>query len=186
MEQMQTLNSKKDTATNPMIMFLVLNTSGLTLIPVSILVYRAQMGAAQPTDVFIPILLATFFATLAGIIITCLYQRINLFNRYIFLMFFVIAVFVAALFTCMAGMNEKEMQQFCRVLTSVMIIGAIMLMLFIPGAFFIPEGTYRTERLILPGTTHIVLAAIPAPKDPPKRLILLYPSFLITSAAHFP
>ena len=81
MEQLQELNPKKDTATNPMIMFLVLNTSGLTLIPISIMVYRAQMGAAQPTDIFIPILLATFFSTLAGIIITSLYQRINLLNR---------------------------------------------------------------------------------------------------------
>ena len=81
MEQLQELNLKKDTATNPMIMFLVLNTSGLTLIPISIMVYRAQMGAAQPTDIFIPILLATFFSTLAGIIITSLYQKINLLNR---------------------------------------------------------------------------------------------------------
>ena len=81
MEQMQELNAKKDTASNPMIMFLVLNTSGLTLIPVSIMVYRAQMGAAQPTDIFIPILLATFFSTLAGVIVTSLYQRINLLNR---------------------------------------------------------------------------------------------------------
>lgn len=81
MEGLQELNKKKDTASNPMIMFLVLNTSGLTIIPVSILVYRAQMGAAQPTDVFIPILLATFCSTLAGIIITSVYQRINLFNR---------------------------------------------------------------------------------------------------------
>jgi len=81
MEQMQELNTKKDTASNPMIMFLVLNTSGLTLIPVSIMVYRAQMGAAQPTDIFIPILLATFFSTLAGVIVTSFYQRINLLNR---------------------------------------------------------------------------------------------------------
>ena len=81
MEQLQELNRKKDTASNPMIMFLVLNTSGLTLIPVSILVYRVQMGAAQPTDIFIPILLATFFSTLAGIIFTSLFQRINLLNR---------------------------------------------------------------------------------------------------------
>ena len=78
MEGLQELNTKKDTASNPMIMFLVLNTSGLTLIPVSIMVYRAQMGAAQPTDIFIPILIATFFSTLAGIIVTSLYQRINL------------------------------------------------------------------------------------------------------------
>ena len=81
MEQLQDLNPKKDTATNPMIMFLVLNTSGLTLIPISIMVYRAQMEAAQPTDIFIPILLATFFSTLAGIIITSLFQKINLLNR---------------------------------------------------------------------------------------------------------
>ncbi len=81
MEQMQELNKEKETASNPMIMFLVLNTSGLTLIPVSIMVYRAQMGAAQPTDIFIPILLATFFSTLAGVIITSLFQRINLLNR---------------------------------------------------------------------------------------------------------
>lgn len=81
MEGLQELNPKKDTATNPMIMFLVLNTSGLTIIPVSILVYRAQMGAAQPTDVFLPILLATFASTLTGIIVTSIYQRINLFNR---------------------------------------------------------------------------------------------------------
>ena len=81
MEGLQELNTKKDTASNSMIMFMVLNTSGLTIIPVSILVYRAQMEAAAPTDVFVPILLATFFSTLAGIIVTSLYQRINLFNR---------------------------------------------------------------------------------------------------------
>ena len=74
MEQMQELNPKKDTATNSMIMFLVLNTSGLTIIPVSILVYRAQMGAAQPTDVFIPILLATFFSTIAGLVVTSIHR----------------------------------------------------------------------------------------------------------------
>lgn len=78
MEQLQSLNPDKKTASDSMIMFLVLNTSGLTLIPVSILVYRAQQGAAQPTDVFIPILLATFFSTLAGVLVTAVYQRINL------------------------------------------------------------------------------------------------------------
>ena len=96
MEQMQELNTKKDTATNPMIMFLVLNTSGLTIIPVSILSYRAQQGAAQPTDVFIPILLATAVATLAGIIVTSLYQRINLFNRTLLLTLGGVSLFMAA------------------------------------------------------------------------------------------
>lgn len=85
MEGLQELNPRKDTASNPMIMFLVLNTSSLTLIPISIMVYRAQLGAAQPTDVFVPILLATFFSTLAGIIAVSLYQRINLLNRTILL-----------------------------------------------------------------------------------------------------
>ena len=97
MEQLQELNPKKDTATNPMIMFLVLNTSGMTLIPISILVYRAQMGAAQPTDVFIPILLATFFSTLAGIIITSFFQKINLLNRTIILTLGGAALVVAAI-----------------------------------------------------------------------------------------
>lgn len=81
MEGLQKLNPQKDTASNPMIMFLVLNTSGLTIIPISIMVYRAQMGAVQPTDIFIPILLATFFSTLAGIIAVSLYQKINLLNK---------------------------------------------------------------------------------------------------------
>jgi spore maturation protein SpmB len=97
MEQMQELNPKKDTATNPMIMFLVLNTSGLTLIPISIMVYRAQMKAAQPTDIFIPILLATFFSTLAGVIFTSLFQKINLLNRTILLFLGGAALLVAAI-----------------------------------------------------------------------------------------
>lgn len=85
MEGLQELNPKKDTATNPMIMFLVLNTSGLTIVPISILVYRAQLGAQQPTDVFLPILLATFAATVGGIIVTSIYQKINLLNKTILL-----------------------------------------------------------------------------------------------------
>ena len=97
MEQMQELNPKKDTASNPMIMFLVLNTSGLTLIPISIMVYRAQLGAAQPTDIFIPILLATFFSTLAGVIITSFFQKINLLNRTILLTLGGAALVVAAI-----------------------------------------------------------------------------------------
>ena len=97
MEGMQELNAKKDTASNAQIMFLVLNTSGLTIIPVSIMVYRAQQGAAMPTDVFVPILLATFFSTLAGIVITCLYQRINLFNRTLLLTLGGMAVAVASI-----------------------------------------------------------------------------------------
>ena len=109
MEQLQELNPKKDTATNPMIMFLVLNTSGLTLIPVSIMVYRAQMGAAQPTDIFVPILLATFFSTLAGIVCTSLYQRINLINRTMLLTLGGISAVVAAIIWGFAQMDKAQM-----------------------------------------------------------------------------
>lgn len=83
MKEMQESNKTKDTASNAMIMFLVLNTSGLTIIPVSVMVYRAQLGAVDPTDIFIPILLATFFSTLAGLISVAIYQRIKLFNKVI-------------------------------------------------------------------------------------------------------
>ena len=109
MEQLQSLNTKKDTATNPMIMFLVLNTSGLTIIPVSILVYRAQLGAAQPTDVFIPILIATFVSTLAGIIITSLYQRINLLNRVMLLTLGGMSLVVASVIWLFGSMDKEQM-----------------------------------------------------------------------------
>ncbi len=132
MEQLQQLNDKKDTATNPMIMFLVLNTSGLTIIPVSILVYRSQLGAAQPTDVFIPILLATFFSTLAGIIVTSLYQRINLLNRTMLLTLGGMCVLVAAV---MWGFGQMDKETMNTVSTSV---ANILLMLIIVG--FIVAG----------------------------------------------
>jgi spore maturation protein SpmA len=125
MEQLQDLNQKKDTASNPMIMFLVLNTSGLTLIPISILVYRAQMGAAQPTDIFIPILLATFFSTLAGITITSIFQKINLFNRTILLTLGGAALVVAAVIWGFGQMDSILMN---KVSTSA---ANIMLMLII-------------------------------------------------------
>jgi spore maturation protein SpmA len=81
MTELQALNPDKKRASNAMIMFLVLNTSGLTLIPVSIMVYRAQLGAANPADIFVPILISTFVSTLVGIMAVSVFQRINLFNR---------------------------------------------------------------------------------------------------------
>ena len=127
MEHLQELNDKKDTATNPMIMFMVLNTSGLTIIPVSILAYRAQQGAAQPTDVFIPILLATFAATLAGIIITSIYQKINLLNRTLLLTLGGVSLLMALVVWGFAQLNATMMNT---VSTSV---AAIMLMTIIVG-----------------------------------------------------
>jgi len=103
MSQLQELNPKKDTASNSMIMFLVLNTSGLTLIPISVMVYRAQLGAADPSDVFLPILLATFFSTLAGIIAVSIYQKINLFNK-------VILAYMGSLSLLIAGIIYGTLQ----------------------------------------------------------------------------
>ncbi len=85
MEELQTLNPKKDTASNAQIMFLVLNTSGLTILPINVMVFRAQLGAADPSDVFIPILIATFFSSMAGLIAVAIMQKINLFNRIVLL-----------------------------------------------------------------------------------------------------
>ena len=135
MEHMQELNTKKDTATNPMIMFLVLNTSGLTIIPVSILAYRAQQGAAQPTDVFIPILLATAIATLIGIIVTALYQKINLLNRTLLLTLGGMSVFLAAV---VWGFSQLPPHLMNTVSTSVT---AILLMSIITG--FILVGIWK-------------------------------------------
>ena len=126
MEQMQTLNNKKDTATNPMIMFLVLNTSGLTLIPVSIMVYRAQMGAAQPTDIFVPILLATFFSTLTGIIVTGIYQRINLLNRVMLLTLGGICALVAAIIWGFSQMDKESMNTVSTLVANILLMTIIV------------------------------------------------------------
>ena len=130
MEQLQELNTKKDTASNPMIMFLVLNTSGLTLIPVSIMVYRAQMGAAQPTDIFVPILLATFFSTLSGIVITSLFQRINLINRTILFTLGGACVAVAGIIWAFSQMDKSQVDivstTVANILLMLIIIGFIL------------------------------------------------------------
>jgi spore maturation protein SpmB len=123
------------TASNPMIMFLVLNTSGLTLIPVSILVYRAQMNAAQPTDIFIPILLATFFSTITGIIITSLFQRINLLNRTLLLTLGGACLLVAGIIW---GFQQLDSVMMDRVSTTV---ANILLMTIITG--FILAGVMK-------------------------------------------
>jgi spore maturation protein SpmA len=132
MESMQELNTKKDTATNPMIMFLVLNTSGLTIIPVSIMVYRAQMGAAQPTDVFVPILLATFAATLAGIIVTSLYQRINLLQPVLLITLGGLCALVAGVIWGFSQM-DKETMDTVSTLSANIILFSIILTFIISG-----------------------------------------------------
>ena len=126
MEQLQSINTKKDTATNPMIMFLVLNTSGLTLVPVGILSYRAQQGAAQPTDIFIPILLATFFSTLAGVIVTSLYQRINLLNRTLLLTLGGACAVVAGIIWGFHQMDSETMDVVSKLVSSILLLTVIV------------------------------------------------------------
>lgn len=126
MEGMQELNAKKDTATNPMIMFLVLNTSGLTLIPVSIMTYRFQCGAAQPTDIFVPILIATFIATIAGIIITALYQHINLLNRTLLLTLGGAIALIVALIGVFMQMKPEQMNAISSTAANVLLFTVII------------------------------------------------------------
>ena len=116
----------RDEASDPMIMFLVLNTSGLTLIPVSILVYRAQMGAAQPTDIFIPILLSTTVATLAGIIITSLYQRINLLNRAIIGTMLGLCLIVSAVVWIGSQVDREVMNVWSTTVANVLLFSIIV------------------------------------------------------------
>ena len=126
MEQLQEINPKKDTASNPMIMFLVLNTSGLTLIPVSIMVYRAQQGAAQPTDIFIPILLATFFSTMAGIIVTSLYQKINLLNKTLLLTLGGMCALVAGIIWGFSQLDKDQMNTVSTLVANILLMTVIV------------------------------------------------------------
>ena len=140
MEQLQEINPKKDIASNPMIMFLVLNTSGLTLIPVSILVYRAQMGAAQPTDVFIPILLATFFSTIMGVLITSIYQHINLFNRTIILTLGGACVLVSAVIWGFSRLDGETMNIVSTTVANILLM--MIIMAFILAGVFKKVNVY--------------------------------------------
>ena len=132
MQELQELNPKKDTASNPMIMFLVLNTSGLTLIPMSVLLYRTQLGAAQPTDVFIPILIATTVSTIAGLIITSIYQRINLFNRTMMLFLLGVCLFIAAGTWGVTMLSRVQIELFSTTLANVLLF-AVIVMFIVSG-----------------------------------------------------
>lgn len=130
MKELQTLNPEKERATDAMIMFLVLNTSGLTLIPVSIMVYRAQLGAANPTDIFVPILLATFFSTLAGIIVTSVYQKINLLNRTLLLMLGTMVLAVAGVIWSFSVMSQETMDIVSKTVANVLLLTIIVMFFF--------------------------------------------------------
>ena len=130
MEGLQELNPKKDTASNSMIMFLVMNTAGLTIVPVSILAYRAQLGAAQPTDVFIPILLATLISMVVGVAVTGAIQRINLWNRPIMITLGVLSLIVAGLAWATQVLSREAMDVFSVNLANITLLGIIVAFIF--------------------------------------------------------
>ena len=167
MEGLQELNKEKDTATNAMIMFLVLNTSGLTLIPVGVMTYRAVAGAAQPTDVFIPILIATAIATLAGMVITSLYQRINLFNRAIMTFVIGICLVVSGVIWLSTQVDQETMNKWSTVVANVLLFSIIIAFIlagvrkkinvyeaFIEGA----KGGFETAVRIIPYLVAILVS----------------------------
>lgn len=167
MEGLQELNRRKDVATNAMIMFLVLNTSGLTIIPVGVMVYRAQMGAAQPTDVFCPILIATSVSTLAGMVVTSLYQRINLFNRAIMTFVLGICLVVSAVIWLSTQVDQATMNLWSTVVANVLLFSIIMAFIvsgvrkrvnvyeaFVEGA----KGGFETAVRIIPYLVAILVA----------------------------
>ena len=127
MKELQELNPKKDTATNPMIMFLVINTSGLILIPVSIMMYRAQLGAAQPTDIFIPTLLSTAISTTVGILTVSLSQHINLLCKPILILAGCISVFFAALIWVFVQVGRDEMGPYSTLTANIILFSIILL-----------------------------------------------------------
>lgn len=167
MREMQASNPKKDTASNAQIMFLVLNTSGLTLIPVSIMVYRAQLGAVNPTDVFIPLLITTFFSTLAGFIAVAIHQRINLINKVVMSWLGGMTAFIAGIIWYFSTLNQDQIQVISNVASSVIlfsvIVGFILLAFrkkvnvydaFIDGA----TGGFKTAVKIIPYLIAILVA----------------------------
>ena len=127
MNELQELNDKKDTASNSMIMFLVLNTSGLTLIPITVMNYRSQFGAENPADVFIPILLATFFASIVGLITVAIYQKINLFNKTILIYLGAISAVIVGAIYYFSSLSPEALKVQSSLISSIILYGLICL-----------------------------------------------------------
>ena len=142
MQQLQELNTEKERASNPMIMFLVLNTSGLTLIPVSVLTFRTEMGAANPTDVFLPILIATTVSTLVGLLVTSIYQRINLLNRTMVLFLLGVCLFIAGGTWGMMQLSQIQVEMFSTSLAGIVLFSIIIL--FIVAGVRAKVNVYET------------------------------------------
>lgn len=125
MQQLQELNTEKDSASNPMIMFLCINASGLTLIPITIMMYRAQMGAANPSDVFLPIMLATFSSTLVAILAVCIKQRINILQRNLVLFFGGLAAFIGGLVWLFNSLEQEQVSLYSTLFANTLLFTII-------------------------------------------------------------
>jgi spore maturation protein SpmA len=142
MTELQEINKDKETASNAMIMFLVLNASGLTIIPVSIMVYRAQLGAVDPSDIFIPILLATFFSTLAGIVTVSLFQRINLINKVVLAYLGGFTLLVSGIIWYFSTISQEQISTISSVAGNLILFSIIIS--FISLAFYKKVNVYET------------------------------------------
>lgn len=129
MKELQQLNDKKDTASDAMIMFLVLNTSGLTIIPISIMMYRAQFGAANPSDIFMPILLATACSTFAGLFLCCLKQKVKLWDKVILGTFLGAIAFIGGISYFFSQLDQEHLKLYSTVFSNVLLFSTIMLFL---------------------------------------------------------
>ncbi|MBR5532002.1 MAG: spore maturation protein [Bacteroidales bacterium] len=167
MKEMQEVNTQKDRATDAMIMFLVLNTTGLTLVPISVMVYRAQMGAINPSDVFLPILIATYISTLVGLIVTCIKQRINLFDKVILSTIAVVTALIGGVLIFFMNLPQEKVSLYSTVGANSLLFLIIMLFLiagvrkrinvyeaFIDGA---KEG-FKTAVTIIPYLVAMLVA----------------------------
>ncbi len=142
MEDLQELNPQKDTASNAQIMFLVLNTSGLTLLPINVMVFRAQLGAVDPSDVFIPILIATFVSSLVGLLVVAAYQRINLLDKVVLAYLGTVTLFIAGLIYFFQSIPQDQVNVYSSNLSYIfmlMIIGS-----FIGMALYKRINVYET------------------------------------------
>lgn len=142
MQELQTLNKEKDTATDAMIMFLVLNASGLCFIPISIMMYRAQAGAANPTDIFLPILLATFISTLVGIVALCLKQRIRLTDPVLLAWLGGMGAVIAVIVWLFSGMEGKQVELYSGFIANFLLFSVIIM--FIAAGFRKRINMYET------------------------------------------
>ena len=167
MQELQSLNDKKDTATDAMLMFLVLNASGLCLIPIGVMMYRSQCGAANPTDVFIAIMIATFLATLVGIIALCLKQRINILDRVIISWIGGLTLFIGSVIGYLSTLPEEKVAEYSSFAANFLLFSLIIGFLaagfrkkvnmydsFIEGA---KEG-FKTAVMIIPYLVAVLVA----------------------------